>query len=773
MVKDRILIADDSKLNQELLSAILGNQYDYIYANNGLDVIDILEKNEIVDIILLDLNMPKLGGFDVLKILNERHYIDQIPVVIISVENDASFVRNAYELGATDYIMRPFNAIVVQHRVRNTLNLYSNQKRLVRLVENQIYEREKTSNAMINIFSNIIELRNHESGSHTINVQIITNMLLHELIKITDKYHLTESDISLISSLSALHDIGKISIPEAILNKPGKLTDEEWVLMKKHTIEGYEILCHTNIDQNNQFMKTAKAICRWHHEKYDGKGYPDGLKGDEIPLEAQVVSLADVYDALTSERCYKRAFTHDEAIKMILNGECGVFNPLLITALKNISLSLRETLNSGKEYDYHRDSSFIANEILSKNNLPIENNHYLIEAEAIKREFFENEASRGIQFEYDMVLHRVKLINNYDSNKRRIIYTSSNDLKIISDKDWNILKEKIRETTRINPIIEIITLIEINGIYRWHKLKARTIWPERGSSYIGILGQLTDIHEKIVNKGLITIKTDNDLCNIMKSLKSIFTVVRVVDPNSHHILEIDENGNIIDTNGMCYKIWNKKEACDNCTSLKALKNKGWFSKLELKEHKLFSVLSKYIKFKDNDCALEIAFELNDDIIKSKNRRKIISGLFCLDFYRDSLTNAYTRAYLDDFSDNLNSSKAVALLDVDHFKSINDTYGHPVGDLALKEVAGVIERIADKGTTIRYGGDEFLLIFNNITKDELYDILENITNNVEKIIIKNYPTIKLSISYGVSYEASSLQDAIVVADKEMYKKKMNR
>lgn len=227
MPKNRILVADDNKLNQDLLSAILGNDYDYLYANNGIEVISALEKNEAIDIILLDINMPQMDGFEVLQALNEKQYIKEIPVVVISTENDVAFVRRAYELGATDYISRPFNAIVIQHRVKNTLMIYSNQKKLVKLVENQIYEREKTNNAMINIFSNIIELRNHESGSHTLHVQTITNLLLHELVKITDKYPLSEADISLISSLSALHDIGKIKIPESILNKPCQLTDEE------------------------------------------------------------------------------------------------------------------------------------------------------------------------------------------------------------------------------------------------------------------------------------------------------------------------------------------------------------------------------------------------------------------------------------------------------------------------------------------------------------------------------------------------------------------
>ena len=367
--KNRILIADDAELNRDMLTMMLGSQYDFVYAVNGKEAVECLEKEEI-DLVLLDVNMPVMNGFDVLTVMNNRGWIEDIPVIIISAEDSNEFITRGYQLGVTDYIRRPFISIVVQKRVDNTLLMHSNQKRLIRLVEKQIYDREKFSNAMINIFSNVIELRNHESGSHTLNVQIITSLLLRRLVQLTDRYHLSKADISRISSLSALHDIGKIKIPENILNKPGKLDADEWELMKSHSAEGDAILAHADLDQESEFVKTARAICRWHHEKYDGGGYPDGLAGDDIPIAAQVVSLADAYDALTSERCYKSAFSHERAMQMILGGECGAFNPLLLNCLEDISEALKDLDKNNTKYDYQSDIGGILDEILESNDLP-------------------------------------------------------------------------------------------------------------------------------------------------------------------------------------------------------------------------------------------------------------------------------------------------------------------------------------------------------------------------------------------------------------------
>ena len=369
MTKSRILVTDDSEINRVMLTEMLGKKYDFLYAGNGLEATDLLEHEKDIALMLLDVNMPEMNGLDVLRVMNERQWIEDIPVIIISAEDGSEFISKAYSLGVTDYISRPFHTVVVQRRVENTLLIYAKQKQLVRLVEDQIYEREKTNTQMINILSNVIETRNHELGSHTLNVQIISNLLLKQLVRITDRYSLSNEDIVMISTLAAVHDIGKIKIPDMLLNKPGKLTDEEWVIMKSHTVEGDELLSNQALDQDSKFVRTARAICRWHHEKYDGGGYPDGLKGEQIPIAAQVVSMADVYEALTSDRCYKKAYTHEKALEMIYAGECGAFNPLLIKCLKAIAGTLKGILENGEKYDFQEDAASIADELLSSNGL--------------------------------------------------------------------------------------------------------------------------------------------------------------------------------------------------------------------------------------------------------------------------------------------------------------------------------------------------------------------------------------------------------------------
>lgn len=348
--QETILIVDDSALNRMVLIEILGKEnYTFLEAENGQQAVELLDCHPEVDLLLLDITMPEIDGFGVLEIMNQYHWIEETPVIMISAEDSYTFVERAYDLGASDYITRPFDARVVCRRVSNTLMLYAKQKRLVQMVAEQVYEKEKVSNTMISILSHIVEFRNNESGLHVVHIRTITELLLRRLRKKTDRYPLTEADISLISTASALHDIGKINIPEQILNKPGRLTKEEFEIIKTHSAVGEHMLRQIPFNQNEPLVKVAREICRWHHERWDGRGYPDGLKGDEIPISAQVVSLADVYDALTSERCYKAAFDHETALNMIVNGECGAFNPLLLECLMDGADQIKQAMQETEE----------------------------------------------------------------------------------------------------------------------------------------------------------------------------------------------------------------------------------------------------------------------------------------------------------------------------------------------------------------------------------------------------------------------------------------
>ena len=348
MKQQQILIVDDSEMNRKILVEMLKSDFRILEAADGEECISILEQYGTgISLIMLDIVMPSLDGFSVLAYMNRKHWIDDIPVIMISSEESGSYIQRAYEMGVSDYISRPFDAKVVYQRVYNTIKLYMKQRRLINLVSDQVYEKEKNNRIMVSILSQIVEFRNGESGLHVVNINSVSALILEQLVQKTDMYKLSWARQYMIATASALHDIGKIGIDEKILNKPGRLTPEEYEIMKTHSVIGYDMLNSIGLYQDEELVKVAKEICRWHHERYDGRGYPDGLKGEEIPVSAQVVSLADVYDALVSERVYKKAFTHDQAMSMILTGECGAFNPILLECLKDIQDELVEMYTHG------------------------------------------------------------------------------------------------------------------------------------------------------------------------------------------------------------------------------------------------------------------------------------------------------------------------------------------------------------------------------------------------------------------------------------------
>ena len=356
MEKQKILIADDSEMNRALLAEILKEQYDVAEAENGAEAISLLSKQRAdFSLLLLDIVMPEMDGLEVLACINKYHWNDTLAVIMISADDSPANIKRAYDLGAFDYISRPFDLTIVQRRISNTMFLYARQQRLEKIIAEQLQEQEKNNELMISILSHIVEFRNGESGLHILRVNTITKYLLKQLGQRTDQYFLSKADISLISTASALHDIGKISIPDIILNKPGRLTAEEFEVIKTHAMVGADMLSDLPIEQQEApLVKVASEICRWHHERYDGNGYPDGLKGEEIPISAQVVALADVYDALTSERCYKKAYSHEESLKMILEGQCGAFNPALLLCLEEIADLLESEFSF---FDKNKDST--------------------------------------------------------------------------------------------------------------------------------------------------------------------------------------------------------------------------------------------------------------------------------------------------------------------------------------------------------------------------------------------------------------------------------
>lgn len=401
---EKILIVDDSEMNREILTEMLDGEYEILEAFDGGEAITLLQEYYTqISLVLLDMVMPNMNGLEVLEIMNKNGWLSDIPVIMISSEDSVEVIHKAYELGVTEFIRRPFDSLIVQKRCRNITALYAKQKKLMDLYADQFYEKEKNSRLMIDILAHIVEFRNGESGMHVINVQNYTEILLRELVKNTDEYQLSETDITMISSVAALHDIGKISIPDEILNKPGKLTDEEFAIMKSHSAVGSQMLSELPFHRGEPIVKLAYAITRWHHERWDGRGYPDGLKGDDIPISAQVVSLADVYDALTSERVYKKAFSHETAIGMILKFECGMFNPVLLKCLESCQEQMRAVKEGGIGLNTRSETEIkeFARSLL-KNDTLYSSDRLLrmLEHEKTKNHFFE-EITGGCSFEYN------------------------------------------------------------------------------------------------------------------------------------------------------------------------------------------------------------------------------------------------------------------------------------------------------------------------------------------------------------------------------------
>ena len=493
--RQKILIVDDAEFNREILKEFLGEAYSYLEAENGIQAIRILEENPEIDLMLLDVNMPQMNGFEVLEWMNQLHWIDETPVIMISSEGSVDAMRKAYEMGITDYITRPFDSVIVKKRVQNTLELYANHKRLISVVVDQVYEKEENSSIMIRILSNVLGFRNSESSEHILHIRTATEMMLRKLVKTTDVYHLTETDIAMITTASSLHDIGKIGIPEGILNKPGRLTDEEFKIMKTHSEIGASLIRDMNFSESKPLIHTAWEICRWHHERWDGKGYPDGLKGEEIPISAQVVSIVDVYDALTSERCYKKAFDHDTAVKMILEGQCGQFNPILLKCLKELSLQFSKMFtNETDDNKQYYEAQRLSDEILKEKSLPRKNySQRVIELMQEKIEFFKTDSGK-ISIEYNAISGRMTIING---NRKILCQRDDSKFDIfklfeVSNEDIQHIRELLEQTSIQNKEISLKLMAKVENKRQMYDLKLHTLWsPLKKDGYIGIVGYIS------------------------------------------------------------------------------------------------------------------------------------------------------------------------------------------------------------------------------------------------------------------------------------------
>ena len=783
--KPKILIADDSEINRALLKEILGDGYDYLEAEDGAAAVELMRQRTDISLLLLDLMMPGMDGFDVLRVMKYHAWLDEIPVIVISATEDTANIERAYDLGVTDYIRRPFERIMILRRVKNVLMLYAKQKRLTRLVTDQVYEKEHNSVLMISILSHVVEFRNSESGLHVLHIRTLTDLLLHRLVQKTDRYQLDESDIARISTASALHDIGKIVIPEEILNKPGRLTAEEFAIIKNHTVAGAQMLQDLGqaIARDEPLLQVAHAICRWHHERWDGNGYPDRLKGDEIPIAAQVVALADVYDALTSERCYKHAYDHDTALRMILNGECGAFNPLLLDCLQKSSEQLRTELTRS-EWDrgFRQETHRLSEEILHREALPRENHsQLLLEQEKERTDFYAAQCG-GIRFDYDLLAGSVTVYDYHAEplqQKTVTDFAQGRGLGFLNEQDQRKLSKAISRATPEAPDVVLPVMVERDGKPRLHRMALHTIWSGAGvRRCVNVLGQLTDEQHRVEHQAELLTATDpeEDPARFLRRLQGIFDVVRLVDPEHRKVLALDSDGILTEKPGNCHMVWNKDTRCENCISAKAYARKTILNKIEFKDEEAYFVISKYIEVGGRGCMLEMVTRLTDGRWLDMGGHRLLldrcDGMERSAFV-DPLTGAYTRRYFDKFLASGEMSGGVAMIDVDQFKAVNDSFGHLVGDEALKTVAEAMQNcLRQTDILIRYGGDEFLLLMPQNCPDGVESVIRRVQNAERAARVPSHPELRLSVSIGGVCNVQPLTEAIRQADARMYCNKEN-
>lgn len=784
----RILIVDDSEMNRDMLSDMLSDDYDIVEAADGEEALSILKERVYdIDLVLLDIIMPAVDGFGVLDVMKRYHWIDNTPVIMISSETSQSYIRKAFELGVTDYIIRPFDSFIIHKRVSNTLMLYRKQKKLLSALEEQVYENEKNNSMMINVLAHIVEFRNGESGMHVHHIKQLTSILLQNLIEKTDKYRLTENDILLISTASSLHDIGKISIDDKILNKPGRLTAEEFEVIKTHSIIGAEMLQDLHNTHNYPLFDKAYEICRWHHERYDGKGYPDGLKGEEIPISAQVTSLADVYDALTSNRCYKKAFSHEKAMEMILDGQCGAFNPVLLQCLKDCEKQILAELSDS--IDTTQDDRLLirATEELVENKISsdkIDFSAHLPIAARDRWNFF-SDGSGEIQFEYDAILDVLRL-TKYGAKVLGLqeLTMHPRGLKqgyLGAQNIQTILDAMQSEASLEKPVVKIKKHISLNGPRRWYEIRIRTLWSnEENPKYTGILGRIIDINDSelaiVRPEYRISENDDAEIRQTISKLTQVFDVVRLVDITDNEIVRSGcKPGNEEMINACrgdkCYAIWGKTQRCKNCVSSKAFEKRGQVSKLEFADDSIFQIISKYVEISGKPYVLEMIYKDNDGVLlgaygKTDFMDNIVN--YNRQLYHDALTGAYNRRYYEEQAKSMRYIDAVAMLDANNFKGINDHYGHAAGDCLLKAVCESIkECIRSSDILIRLGGDEFVLLMSNIPEIVFYQKISEIKQKISEIKLPDYPDIKCAAAIGGVYGIQPIENALTEADRLMY------
>ena len=562
MDERKLLIADDSELNRAILVSVLEKNFDILEAADGKEAIATLAAHEgNIAALLLDVVMPEADGFEVLEEMNRRGWIDEIPTIMISVETGGSYIDRAFQLGAADYVSRPFVPNMIRRRVINAILLHTKTRKLTGLIADHFYRRERNTDILAAILGYAVEARSGERGTHMTNVSRITGLLLHRLLERTDRCPIGPEDIETVCIASSLHDIGKLLIPEGILTKPTALTPGEFDIVKQHTRLGAKIISDLPIYQNETIIKYALEICRWHHERWNGEGYPDGLKGEDIPIAAQVVSLADAYDALTSKRCYKEALSHEKSLEMIRGGECGSFNPLLLECLNDIADTLKHS--AGAEAAAEPPAYRWAKELIwkpdgSRQELSSARMTKQVEQELSKRRFFSDLTE---EFWFEFTRHPDAVALSAGAARRtglpRVIVgplSCTQLCSVVSANTIQAMRNRLLCAASDETYLEFETELTLDGHPSLCQIAIQITWAsDEPGRFSSLFGRVLDIGERcrrledyrqafaapVLHPALLPVTvgadhvlriTGEQVIGVLESCRSMFDTVRLVDP---------------------------------------------------------------------------------------------------------------------------------------------------------------------------------------------------------------------------------------------------
>ena len=690
---------------------------------------------------------------------------------------------------------------MIRRRVINAILLHTKTQKLTGLIADHFYRRERNTDILAAILGYAVESRSGERGTHMTNVSRITGLLLHRLLERTDRCPIGPEDIETVCIASSLHDIGKLLIPEDILTKPTVLTPGEFDIVKQHTRLGAKIISDLPIYQNETIIKYALEICRWHHERWNGEGYPDGLKGEDIPIAAQVVSLADAYDALTSKRCYKEALSHEKSLEMIRGGECGSFNPLLLECLNDIADTLKHS--AGAEAAVEPPAYRWAKELIwkpddSRQELSSARMTKQVEQELSKRRFFSDLTE---EFWFEFTRHPDAVALSAGAARRtglpRVIVgplSCTQLCSVVSADTIQAVRDRLLRAAPDETYLEFETELTLDGHPSLCQIAIQITWAsDEPGRFSSLFGRVLDIGERcrrledyrqafaapVLHPALLPVTvgadhvlriTGEQVIGVLESCRSMFDTARLVDPEICMQLTDTSDGAVVEKSEHCYAIWNKTQRCEHCISQEVIRTRRAQTKVEAVGDKVFYVHAVCVEVDGTPYALELVSPIRMEDLRGDEDASVLNQLLLRNrqVYIDSVTHVYNRRYFDDRLRDLNGEFTLAMLDLDHFKHINDTYGHLAGDAALSRAAQAIRSAIRTGDElVRYGGDEFLLLFHDMPRNALKKKLESIRAAVESLEFPEYPGLRITVSIGGAHAVGPLADTVQKADQALY------